>query len=141
MTGNGLITHSWNRNTILLSGATGLSFDGEAPTQDLYDLGGFLKLSGYQTLELTGQNFALGRLIFYRNFGAKPGLFKVPFYVGASLEAGNVWDDRSDIGFDDVIVAGSAFIGMDTPLGPVYLAYGHAEGGRNSAYLSLGQPF
>ena len=80
-------------------------------------------------------------LIYYHNFGAKQGAFGIPIYVGASLEAGNVWQTRHAMGFDDVIVAGSVFVGLDTPLGPVYLAYGHAEGGKNSAYLFLGQTF
>ncbi len=52
-----------------------------------------------------------------------------------------MWSDRSDMGFDDLIVAGSGFTGVDTPLAPVYLAYGHAEGGNDSVYLFLGQTF
>ena len=52
-----------------------------------------------------------------------------------------MWNDRSDMGFDDLIVAGSGFTGADTPLAPVYLAYGHAEGGHDSVYLFLGQTF
>jgi len=62
-------------------------------------------------------------------------------YLGATLEAGNVWDDRDDMAFDDLIVAGSVFVGLDSPIGPVYFAYGHAEGGNDSVYLFLGQPF
>ena len=91
--------------------------------------------------ELSGQDFALGQAVFYRNIGARPGSFSVPVYVGATLEAGNVWDDRSDMAFNDVIVAGSAFLGLDSPVGPIYLAYGHAEGGNDSFYLFLGRPF
>jgi NTE family protein len=37
--------------------------------------------------------------------------------------------------------AGSAFIGADTPIGPVYLGYGHTEGGNGSLYLFLGPLF
>ena len=37
--------------------------------------------------------------------------------------------------------SGSLFVGLDSPVGPVYLAYGHAEGGNDSVYLFLGQPF
>ncbi len=44
-------------------------------------------------------------------------------------------------GNNDVMVAGSVFLGLDSPIGPVYLAYGHAEGGNDSVYLFLGQPF
>ena len=80
-------------------------------------------------------------IVAYRNIGVRPGSFGVPVYIGASLEAGNVWGDRSDIRLDDVLFAGSIFLGLDTPLGPVYIAYGHAEGGNDSAYLFLGQTF
>ena len=136
-----LAVRTWDRDTILIGGGVGITFDGDAPTQNLFELGGLFNLSGFQADELSGQNFALGRLIAYRNIVAQSGLFGVPVYIGASLEAGNVWNDRSDMGFDDLIVAGSVFTGADTPLGPVYLAYGHAEGGNDSIYLFLGQTF
>ncbi len=70
--------------------------------------------------------FCIGHFDLLPNIGAQEGLLDVPLYLGASLEARNVWDDRSDMGFDDLIVAGSAFFGADLPIGPVYLAYGHA---------------
>ena len=132
---------TWDRNTVLVGGNAGFTFDGGGSPQDLFALGGLFNLSGFPSDELTGQNFASGALIYYRNIGAQEGLLNVPLYLGASLEAGNVWDDRSDMGFDDLIVAGSGFLGADTPLGPVYLAYGHAEGGNDSVYFFLGQTF
>lgn len=133
--------YTWDSNTLLGGLATGVTFDGDAPIQNLFTLGGLFNLSGYQIDELTGQDFGVGRLIYYRNIGARPGSFGVPVYLGASLEAGNIWQSRSDMKFDDLILAGSLFIGLDTPLGPLYLAYGHAEGGKNAGYLFLGQTF
>ena len=38
-------------------------------------------------------------------------------------------------------VAGSAFVGTDTPLGPIYLGYGAAEGGHDAIYFFIGQSF
>ncbi len=61
--------------------------------------------------------------------------------MGGPREGGNVWQDDDDVGFDDLRLAGSVFVGLDSPIGPVYLAYGHAEGGNDSVYLFLGQPF
>jgi NTE family protein len=52
-----------------------------------------------------------------------------------------VWLDSDDISGRDLIGAGSLFVVVDTLLGPVYLAYGAAEGGRESFYLFLGQTF
>ena len=54
---------------------------------------------------------------------------------------GNVWQDRGDIGTDDLITGGSLFTGLDTFFGPIYLALGLAEGGETTLYLFLGQPF
>jgi NTE family protein len=137
----GTIVRTWDKDTVLFSASGGWTFNGVAPTQDLFPLGGFGRLAGFSSNELSGQDFALGQAIYYRNIGARPGSFGVPVYVGGALEAGNVWEDRSDMAFDDVIVAGSVFLGLDSPIGPVYLAYGHAEGGNDAVYLFLGQPF
>ena len=138
----GALARSWGRNTGIISIDAGLTTDGEAPIQDLFQLGGFLRLSGFQSKELSGQNFTLGRAIYYREiakFG--PAFLDVPVYAGASLEAGNVYDSISDISVDDVIVAGSLFIGADTFLGPIYIGAGLAEGGNFSAYMFLGRTF
>ncbi len=37
--------------------------------------------------------------------------------------------------------SGGPFIGVDTPLGPLYLAYAYGEGGENQVYLYLGRTF
>lgn len=134
--------YSWNRNTGIIGLDTGFTIDGEAPTQNLFQLGGFLRLSGLQTNELGGQNFLLGQMIYYRNIlGSDVALFDVPVYVGGSLEAGNIYDSNDDIELDDVIAAGSMFIGADTFVGPVYFGAGAAERGNYSAFLFLGRTF
>jgi NTE family protein len=64
----------------------------------------------------------------------------IPVYAGMSVEFGNVFQFRSDIHLDDIIPAGSIYMGLDTFIGPIYLAYGFAEAGRRNFYLFLGQP-
>ena len=82
------------------------------------------------------------RALYYRNLSdAKIPLLHTPVYLGGSIEVGNVWDDWDDVSFGDTLTAGSVFILVETFLGPVYFAYGAAEGGRNSFYLFLGQTF
>jgi NTE family protein len=54
---------------------------------------------------------------------------------------GNVWQGKDEVSFSNSVIAGSLFLVFDTFLGPIYLAYGAAEGGRRSAYLYLGQTF
>jgi NTE family protein len=39
------------------------------------------------------------------------------------------------------LIAGSTFVGADTPLGPLYGAYGRSEGGEQAVYLFLGKPW
>lgn len=46
-----------------------------------------------------------------------------------------------DIRLDNLLYAGGAFVIIDSLLGPLYLAWGVAEGGRESPYLFLGQTF
>jgi NTE family protein len=108
-------------------------FDAYAP------LGGFLNLSGYGERELVGLQSVLLRQVWYRRLGGEGELFSVPAYIGASLEGGAVGTDR-DLLFEPegLVYAGSAFIGLDSPFGPIFLGYGRAQTGRASAYLTFG---
>ena len=133
-------TRDWN--TLVLYGAGGTVFDGRAAIQNTFSLGGLFNLSGLTRDQLRGQHALLGALAFYRQIGgrsaAPPNL---PIYLGLSLETGNVWENKSDITFSSLIPAGSVFLGMDTVLGPVYVAYGMAEGGHDAFYFFLGRGF
>lgn len=46
--------------------------------------------------------------------------------------------DRRDFGIDDLIYAGSLYLGIDTPLGPVFLGYGRSNEDRSAVYLNFG---
>ena len=118
-------------------GAVYSTVDGSAPVQERYRLGGFLRMSGYDEYSLSGQQAAMVEVLAYRRYEPLPIL---SWYIGGSLEYGGVWEDRDDIG-SDPIAAASLFIGADTPIGPLYLGYGHAEQGRNAAFFYLGRPF
>jgi NTE family protein len=145
--GNGLLvnwlTAMTRQKHTLLTGVTIQSaLNSEAPLQNSYPLGGFLNLSGFAPDELSGQHTGLARLIYYYELGSTGlGEFRMPLYVGGSLEAGNAWAARSEISGRSLLFAGSLLIGADTYLGPLYLAYGQAEGGHHSVYLYLGHKF
>jgi len=113
------------------------TLDDDAPVQDLFRLGGFGRLSGYNQNQLSGQHAALLRAGYFYDLQTS----LIDTYVGGTLEAGNVWQSRDDMEFDDLIFAGSVFVGADTPLGPLSLSYGHAEGGHSAVYFSLGKPW
>ena len=106
--------------------------------ESLSFLGGFLNLSGFAERSFFGNQSAFGRAVVYRRTGRLDSLFSTPFYIGASLEAGNTWRDKGDVRLDSMIFGGSAFIGLKTPLGPVFLGYGVAERGHDAVYLTFG---
>jgi NTE family protein len=101
-------------------------------------LGGFFALSGLHQNQLQGQRVGLGRIVTYWN--ASQSLLG-NFYLGGSIETGNVWKRDEDIGFSNLRLAGSVFIGYDTPYGHFYLGFGHADGGNNALYFYLGRTF
>ena len=116
---------------LVLSTSGGANVSGPESVQDFYTLGGLFNLSGLSPDSISGPHFAIARGIYYRRIGSgDEGFLNVPTYLGVSLELGNVWDRRADISFDSARVNGSAFLGFDTFLGPVYLAAGFDEGGR-----------
>lgn len=128
---------SFGQNTFGFAGAVSTTIDGQAPVQNRFRLGGFQKLSGYDQYSLSGQQAAVISMQYYRRYEPLP-IFS--WYIGSSLEYGGVWEEREDIGSDGIL-AGSVFLGADTPIGPLYLGYGVAEQGRNAAFLYLGRPF
>lgn len=101
-------------------------------------LGGLANLSGFTENQLLASQTALGRVVYYRRLTDATKLISVPVYAGASLEAGGIWDTRDEVRGKDLIGAGSLFLGIDTFLGPVFIGYGHAQGGNNSFYLTFG---
>jgi NTE family protein len=54
------------------------------------------------------------------------------------LEKGNAWDSRDEMSFDGARSAGSLWFGADTPIGPLYVGYGRAQGDRDSFYIVIG---
>ncbi len=133
-------TWSLGKNSLQIGLSYATTIDSDDTIQNFFPLGGFWRLSGLERGAISGPHAALTRLVYYRRVGSGRGLFDMPFYLGASVEAGNVWQRRSDIGFNSMLINGSLFAGMDTFFGPLYLAAGFAEGGHTNFYLFLGAP-
>ena len=159
---NYLAAGSWGRYTAVFSTSAGTTIDappgsllaGEStgiagvpittPTalRLLFPLGGFLDLSGLKANSIAGPHFAIARTIFYKQIGrGGPGYLDIPTYLGVSLEAGNVWDHRGQMSFGSLRHDASVFLGLDTLLGPVYVASGFDDKGQHAFYLFLGRTF
>jgi NTE family protein len=129
---------TWDRNTLAGRFSAFSTANGTAPLGAQVRLGGFLRLSGLQDNQLSGQYAGLATLSYYRRI-VDIQLFRT--YAGASIEAGNVWQQSKDVSSANTITAGSVFLGADTPIGPLYLAYGRADTGQYSFYIYLGPRF
>jgi NTE family protein len=129
---------TWGRHTLYGGVRYNATLSGTAPLQSQFRLGGFFEIGGLDDNQLTGQHSGRALAAFYRRIG---DIAVLPAYAGITVEAGNVWSRRSEMSFSNTIIGGSVWIGADTPIGPVYLAYGHAETGDDAFYLFLGPVF
>ena len=107
-----------------------------------FELGGFLNLSGLDRDYLSGPFLRFARLVYTYELAKNPlGGTKLPFYLGISGEAGNVWNDRSAVSWESAVKSGAAFFGWDSPIGPAFLGYGKTNTQNESFYISLGKRF
>jgi NTE family protein len=127
---------TWGRHTVLTTLRYDATVSGEAPDSRLFRMGGFFDISGINRNQLSGQHAARLGLSYYRRIG---DLALFPAFAGISLELGNVWESRGDISARDSLFGGSFWGGVDTPVGPIYLGYGRAEGGEDAFYVALGR--
>ncbi|WP_455205312.1 patatin-like phospholipase family protein [Kaarinaea lacus] len=130
-----------NKNSLIFWPSIAGITDTHTPSESGYAIGGLFSLSGLKKYELIGRYAAVMRLMYMRDLSNGQSLLKIPFYIGASLESGNVWDDHNDISLDSMLMAGSIFLGVETPIGPFYVAHGMSEGGRSQSYFILGRNF
>jgi len=105
---------------------------GDLPLYDMYTLGGFASMSGYEEEELRGQYLGLGRLGYYYQI-------LNTWYLGGWAEAGNAWLASDEVSFDNLRYSGTVILAKDTMIGPLYVAWAMAEEGRNKFYFILGR--
>ena len=135
----GTVVDTFGRSTFELHGALKMADEHSLLVVDQYTLGGFQQLSGYRPDQLSGNAVLFGRLNWYTRLANSP-VFARGFYVGASLEAGNAWDDRSQLSLAHLRGGGSVYLGADTGLGPMYLGITYAPRGELGVALFIGRP-
>ncbi len=105
----------------------------DVPPHDPARLGGLFRLSDRPADDLVGRHAAVVRFVYlHRLEGGR-------VHLGASVEAGNVWEQRSAIRGDELLYAGSLLAGVRTLVGPMYLALGLGDGGSPRVYASVGR--
>jgi len=129
---------SRHRAAVNLRGGT--SFGSELPFDQVFNLGGFLNLSGLQTRQILAERYFFGAAVYYYRLGA-PGQFGENLYLGGSLEAASYKGRINSLTrSDDFIAGGSLFLALDSAVGPLYFAVGAADDGNYALYLFLGRP-
>ena len=138
--GQGTAVRSFGRHTLNLFLRAELSDHSEpSPLVGRQSLGGFHTMSGYEPGEISGNHLLFGRLTWYMRLNRTDALSR-GFFVGATLEAGNAWLERSAISLSDLRGAGSVFLGADTGIGPMYLGVvGNGRGGSGIVFF-IGRP-
>jgi len=137
---DGVAAYTFGNHTF----SVGLKFGGKygpdpLPRYDQFQWGGFMQQSGYATGQLLGENIQYGRVSYYHRI--MRGTFLEGAYGGFSLEAGKVGNPLVPGSPDGLLESASAFVAVDSPIGPVYVAYGRARDGNSSLYFYVGRPF
>lgn len=129
---------TFGSHTLLLGGRYFTTFKGEAPIQNNFRLGGLFTLPGFVENELSGQNLYLLRATYMKKIA---NLFNTSPYLGITLQQGQVSQDKDALDLSEGITSFGAWLGWKTFIGPIYLGYGHAETGDQSAYIFIGSQF
>jgi NTE family protein len=130
------------RNTVYLSVEASDVISGSTMLDNLYTLGGFLRLSGLFPNQLIGERGGIARVMYYRELTKfSLGSMTQRMFAGFSVETGNVYNQGDPVTWSSLRLSGSIFVGADTILGPAYLGYGYDENGQESGYLVIGRRF
>ncbi len=134
----GLVKTFGDKHTIGILTRLGGTEGGTASISRRFLLGGFLNMSGLKVNQLSGEYAGLATAFYYRKFDR----FKLlPAYIGGSAEYGGAWADRDDISAKNSMFGGSLFLGLDSPLGPVLVGWGHTNEGDSVFFTKIGRFF
>jgi NTE family protein len=113
---------------------------GTLPLHDSGRLGGFLNLTAFASGQLIGDDVAYAHVRAERIIGRPPLGLRGDMRFGLALEAGKVAKPYTVQKRNGWLNSLAAYLGGETPIGPVYLGVGRGSGGSTNAYLFIGTP-
>ncbi len=113
---------------------------GRLPVYDAASVGGFLNLSAFSTDQVTGDSAAYGHLRTERIIGKLPLGLRGDLRIGSAFELARVGRPLVETRHTGLLHAITAYIGGETPIGPVYLGAAYSFSGVTNAYLFIGAP-
>ncbi len=111
---------------------------GVLPFHEAAALGGLLNLSAFGLNQLLGDNVQFGQIRAERIIRRLPIGLSGDLRAGIAVEAGRVgvrYTETARAGWQDSVLL---YVGGPTPIGPLYLGYGHSSRGSSNAYLFIG---
>lgn len=132
---------TWGMHTITF-GMEAAGFFDDTKIAEPYQLGGFGRLSGLGEGRLIGRYTAIARAVYSMELKRiMLSAIKMPVYVGGTVEVGNAWMTKDEVKEGELQVHTGLYIGVDSPLGPVYLGGGWGEQNEKAFYFFLGRTF
>ena len=80
-------------------------------------------------------------MLYLYRFARLPPVLGDGIYAGLSLEAGNMWSSSKEVDSSDLLYSAAITLGLDSFLGPVYLAHGYNDHSGREWYLFVGRTF
>ncbi len=111
---------------------------GVLPFHEAASLGGLLNLSAFGMGQFLGDDVQFAQLRAERIIQRLPIGLSGDLRAGIAFEAGRVgvrYTETARAGWQDSVLL---YIGGATPIGPLYLGYGHSSRGSSNAYLFIG---
>jgi len=113
---------------------------GDLPVFDSTTLGGFLNLSAFSAGQLIGDSARYAHVRAERIIGRMPLGLRGDLRFGAALETAKVGRPLTPTRFTGWLNSVTLYFGGETPVGPVFVGYGHSTDGSSNAYLVIGAP-
>ncbi len=133
------VVSTHGRHQMTLKGELGSTFDDYTNYIGYLTLGGVGRLSGLNRDQLRGSHVAFVGGTYMYELTDFSKIAKL--YAGGSLEFGNTWEERSEIGWGSLLRAGSLFVGMDSRIGPAFVGVGQTEGYDPTVFMQIGRRF
>ena len=112
---------------------------GELPILEAGTLGGFLNLSAFGNGQLVGDDVRFLQVRAENIIGRLP-IVRSDMRLGLALEAGRLGTHYTETSRSGWLQSVTAYIGGETPIGPIFLGYGQSQHGVSNAYLFIGKP-
>jgi NTE family protein len=129
---------TWNDFSLMFVLKAGGTDGGETEPTRQFRLGGYGNLTALKPDQLTGRQMGIAQVALFRRF---EGIKFLPAFVGGLFEYGGAWDDWDDADTDSSIFSGTAFIAVDSPMGPAQVGMAFSDKGDQSFYIRIGRIF